>query len=133
MIGTGPYPLTVVIFHLALGKRARLAQIDYLASLAEGRRYVILMGDANCLPESPEMRRFAERTGFRVPESRHGTYPSWNPSRKLDHILVSPTLTVETVEVLPHPFSDHLPIAKEIIVPAEAGIAEPGKPLGSAV
>jgi endonuclease/exonuclease/phosphatase family metal-dependent hydrolase len=122
VIGEGRYPLTIIIFHLALGKRARLEQIEYLASLAMGRRHVILMGDANCLPESREMRYFTELTGYRTPESRHATYPSWNPSRKLDHILLSPTLTVESVEVLPHPFSDHLPIAKEIIVPAEAGI-----------
>jgi endonuclease/exonuclease/phosphatase family metal-dependent hydrolase len=123
VIGEGRYPLTIVIFHLALGKRARLAQIEYLASIAMGRRHVILMGDANCLPESDEIGRFVDLTGYRLPESRHVTYPSWNPSRKLDHILVSPGLTVETVEVLRHPYSDHLPIAKEIIVPAEAGIA----------
>jgi len=45
------------------------------------------------------------------------TFPSWRPQRCLDHILLSPTLTLERVEVLAQPISDHLPVAVEIRLP----------------
>jgi endonuclease/exonuclease/phosphatase family metal-dependent hydrolase len=45
------------------------------------------------------------------------TFPSWRPQRCLDHILLSSTLTLERVEVLAQPISDHLPVAVEIRLP----------------
>ncbi|MNV66015.1 hypothetical protein D3C71_1587440 [compost metagenome] len=45
------------------------------------------------------------------------TFPSWRPQRCLDHILLSPSLTLERVEVLAQPISDHLPVAVEIRLP----------------
>ena len=45
------------------------------------------------------------------------TFPSWRPQRCLDHILLSPTLTLERVQVLAQPISDHLPVAVEIRLP----------------
>ena len=42
------------------------------------------------------------------------TFPSWRPQRCLDHILLSPSLTLERVQVLDQPISDHLPVAVEI-------------------
>jgi endonuclease/exonuclease/phosphatase family metal-dependent hydrolase len=47
------------------------------------------------------------------------TFPSWRPSRKLDHILASPSLTVSKSEVLNYAHSDHLPISLEIELPKE--------------
>lgn len=45
------------------------------------------------------------------------TFPSWRPQRCLDHILLSPELGLERVEVLDAPISDHLPVAVDIRLP----------------
>jgi endonuclease/exonuclease/phosphatase family metal-dependent hydrolase len=46
------------------------------------------------------------------------TFPSWKPTRALDHILVSPGIRIEKVWTLPQAFSDHLALAAEIQLPA---------------
>ena len=45
------------------------------------------------------------------------SYPSWQPRRALDHILISRSLHARDVRVLDHLFSDHLPIAVEVELP----------------
>jgi endonuclease/exonuclease/phosphatase family metal-dependent hydrolase len=45
------------------------------------------------------------------------TFPSWQPQRGLDHILVSDGLKINQVAVLDTPISDHLPIAMQIQLP----------------
>jgi endonuclease/exonuclease/phosphatase family metal-dependent hydrolase len=110
--------LLVVIAHLALGRRARLRQLGYLADTIHDERHVVLMGDLNCDAHSLEMNWLLTRTQLRVPAQSLLTFPSWRPQRHLDHILVSPTLTVHDVRVINLPISDHLPIATEVILPA---------------
>jgi len=56
-----------------------------------------------------------------TPEPGLYTFPSWRPTRQLDHILVSPSIWVETVSVLNHTFSDHRPIAMQVVVPGLPG------------
>ena len=115
--GSGPDALHVLILHMALGRRGRLQQIGFLAELVRGYRHVILMGDLNCDSDSPEMIVLLERAGLCEPAPGLYTFPSWRPNRQLDHILVSPTIGVERVEVLDCTFSDHLPIAMEVRLP----------------
>ena len=115
--GSGQDALHVLILHMALGRRGRLRQIEFLAELVRDYRHVILMGDLNCCLDSPEMAVLLE--SVRLCQSAPGlhTFPSWQPDRQLDHILVSPSITVEHVEVLDHVYSDHLPIAMEVRLP----------------
>lgn len=110
-------PLVVVMLHLALGKRARAIQLDYVAEAVRTFKHVVVMGDLNCQPQSDELNRLIAKTGLVEPVGHEHTYPSWRPSRKLDHILVAPSLTVSGTQVHHLPFSDHLPISVEIIVP----------------
>ena len=42
------------------------------------------------------------------------TYPAWQPSQVLDHILVTPELEVTDCQVLSDRISDHLPVAVEL-------------------
>jgi len=116
-VGEGELSLTLLIVHLALGRRTRLRQIDFLSGLVQGQRHVVMMGDFNCQSDSPEMRRLLDLGGLREPEPNLHTYPSWRPQRNIDHILVSHALQVEDVRVLNYPYSDHLPIAMEISLP----------------
>lgn len=117
--GHGDQALVLIILHLALGRRARFRQLAYISELANRYPHVALMGDLNCQPDSPEMRLLVTHTELSEPAGSLPTFPSWRPHRELDHILVSPSLTINEVRVLNYPFSDHLPIAMEISLPRE--------------
>jgi endonuclease/exonuclease/phosphatase family metal-dependent hydrolase len=111
--------LVMVIMHLALGRRSRMMQLAHVADLVSHYRHIILMGDLNCGSDSTEMHWLLKRTQLCEPQHGLHTFPSWRPQRSLDHILVSPTLRIEKVEVLNVAISDHLPIAMEIELPED--------------
>lgn len=115
--GHGDEALILVIAHLALGRRARFRQVECIAEIIGDYRHVIVMGDMNCGSESREIDWLVKRTALREPAHGMPTFPSWRPSRNLDQILVSPSLTVERIEALNYPFSDHLPIVMEVSLP----------------
>jgi endonuclease/exonuclease/phosphatase family metal-dependent hydrolase len=115
--GHGDEALLVVIAHLALGQRARLRQMGFLAEVMEGSRHAVLMGDFNCESDSVEMNWLFSRTNLYEPMCS-GTFPSWSPEKHIDHILVSPSLIVRDLQVINLPISDHLPIAMEVELPA---------------
>lgn len=117
--GHGETALHIVIVHLSLRKRARVRQLDFLADLVHQHPYIIIMGDLNFRSDSREMSQFLEITGLREPKSGLHTFPSWQPTRQLDHILVAPAIQVEKVSVLPHIYSDHLPVAMQILLPEQ--------------
>jgi len=115
--GTEKEYIMVVVLHLALSRQARMLQLGFLAEIIENEQHVVVMGDFNCTGQSYEIRRFAERTGLMMPEQRHDTFPSWKPTRNIDHILLSPSLNVKEMCVLPESASDHLPISVNIDLP----------------
>lgn len=121
--GEGEDALNVFIMHMALGKRGRRRQMQFLAELIGDYRHVIVMGDLNCRSDSPEMGQLLRSAHLSEPAPGLHTFPSWSPDRQLDHILVSPSIQVENVSVLTHTFSDHLPIAMQVIVPEQVGMA----------
>ena len=114
--GEGEDALIVVMMHLALGAKTRALQLGYIRELIGGFRLQVLMGDMNThatdLLEHSPLRDL----GLIAPQVE-ATFPSWRPQRCLDHILLSPSLTLERVEVLAQPISDHLPVAVEIRLP----------------
>src|SRR3990167_7972552 len=120
--GQGPDALVVIVLHLALGRRARLQQLEYLSEVTRAYRHVVLMGDFNCGSGSHEMNWLLTRTPLREPVHGLHTFPSWRPARNIDHILVSPTLQVENVSVLNHAISDHLPIMMDVVLPASVDL-----------
>ena len=126
--GSGPDALHVLILHMALGRRGRLRQIGFLAERVADYRHVILMGDFNCDSDSPEMAVLVETARLREPASGLHTFPSWQPSRQLDHILVSSSIGVEQVEVLDYAFSDHLPIAMAVRLPESVRLVWESRP-----
>lgn len=114
--GEGEDALIVVMMHLALGAKTRALQLGYIRELIGGYRHQVLMGDMNThatdLLEHSPLRDL----GLVAPQVE-ATFPSWRPQRCLDHILLSSSLTLERVEVLAQPISDHLPVAVEIRLP----------------
>lgn len=118
--------LRLIIVHLALGMRARARQLHFLARLIDERVDTLLLGDLNCdakeLAAHPGVREAALRAVHSQP-----TFPSWAPSRSLDHILASRGVEVIGATVLGERLSDHLPVATEIRLRLEArenGVSE---------
>jgi endonuclease/exonuclease/phosphatase family metal-dependent hydrolase len=107
----------VCVLHLALSRRARLRQLAFVSELITDLSHVILMGDLNCEPNSPEMKLLTTATRLCDPVCEIKTFPSWGPHKMLDHILVTPELEVGDLQVLNFACSDHLPIAMEIRLP----------------
>jgi endonuclease/exonuclease/phosphatase family metal-dependent hydrolase len=115
--GSRQESLVVLILHLALGRRARFRQLDYLSDIVNEYRHVIMMGDLNCPSQSAEMEYLINRTLMQEPFHGLHTFPSWRPQRNIDHILVTPTLQVDHVRALNYSLSDHLPIEMQISLP----------------
>lgn len=113
----GNQPLIIIIMHLALGPVARKQQFAYVTKLIEDYNNVIIMGDFNCKPEKLLKSPLLTETHLRPVNLLFNTYPSWKPSRNIDHILVSPSVKVEHVEVLDLLYSDHLPVVLEVRLP----------------
>lgn len=109
----GHEPLQVLIAHLALSRRARRAQLDYLAGLTRPGLETLLVGDLNCDIDELAGHDGLHRARLR-PLHDARTFPSWAPARALDHMLATPGLQVDRVTVLDERLSDHLPVAGEI-------------------
>jgi endonuclease/exonuclease/phosphatase family metal-dependent hydrolase len=116
--GDGPTSLVVVIAHLSLGPTARARQLAFLAELLGDHPLAILMGDLNTPAHGREFDLLYARTSLVRPEEAPATFPSWRPTRAIDHILVSKGIEVEKRWALAHPVSDHLPIAATLRLPA---------------
>jgi endonuclease/exonuclease/phosphatase family metal-dependent hydrolase len=122
------YPLdgrTVAIFctHLALNCRARIRQVHYIADLVNERDSAILLGDFNCQPGSRGIRHFLDRTRLRTGSPLHASYPSWRPSRIIDHILATDDLEISGLATLPDLLSDHLPVSATVHYPEPVAVA----------
>jgi endonuclease/exonuclease/phosphatase family metal-dependent hydrolase len=115
-------PLVLFILHLALSRRARMMQLGFLRDIVNTYEYVILMGDFNCHPHSSEMQSLLKQTNLSEPSAHLHTFPSWRPKRPIDHILVSPSIHVASLQALDCRLSDHLPIAMEVIIPADVSL-----------
>jgi endonuclease/exonuclease/phosphatase family metal-dependent hydrolase len=116
--------------HLGLGSSEQAAQVaDLLAPSwlggIGGDQPLILCGDFNLPPGSPEYRRLtAALRDVQAHAPRHvaqQTFPSFWPVRRIDHIFVSPHFDVVAVRVprddLTRKASDHLPLVADLMLP----------------
>jgi endonuclease/exonuclease/phosphatase family metal-dependent hydrolase len=121
--GTSEDMLLVCIVHLALGRRSRMLQVEYIADRIRRYPNAIVMGDLNCGVDSEEVEYLLDEADLKRPPCDKGTFPSWRPMKKLDHILVSKGLHVENPKVVDCAVSDHLPIGIDVLVPSQIDIA----------
>lgn len=112
--------LVIIVTHLALTKQSQNLQLSYIKSILDRYPNGIVMGDFNTdsqhlLHDSP-LADCNLKTVQKQP-----TYPSWQPTKCLDHILVSDSIVVHRVGVVDFKLSDHLPVALEIEYPKKSG------------
>lgn len=115
--GQGKNSLLLVALHLSLGSKARNNQLQYIMDLIQDYKHVILMGDLNTQAEKLFKLSPLRGADLHSPRGTFHTFPSWRPKLHLDHILVSPSLTIKSAEVIQYQGSDHLPIAMEVELP----------------
>ncbi|WP_110669395.1 endonuclease/exonuclease/phosphatase family protein [Salinicola halophilus] len=121
--GDGPQALHVFVAHLALSQRGRARQLDYLGEIIRPLHNVVVMGDLNCtLSQLRTHPRFCQALDLN-PQDPVASYPAWQPRRALDHVLLSASLGAEPPRVLDAMFSDHLPVAVDIHLPAACRVS----------
>ena len=116
-----PKKITLLVAHLALGKKTRDAQIKELIKIVNKiKNPVILMGDFNTFAGEEEIKILLEKTHLqhhKELETGNGfTQPTFKPTRRLDYVLTSQKIKVNKYQVLNYQFSDHKPLLVEFIV-----------------
>jgi len=115
----GGKDLAVFVTHLSLKQSSRIRQLRYIAQCMQGHKHAILMGDLNCEPDSDEFLMLLDEAAINTPMPSPATFPSWQPQRKIDHILTRGDVQVVSLQVIPFVGSDHLPVIAEINFPAK--------------
>jgi endonuclease/exonuclease/phosphatase family metal-dependent hydrolase len=127
--GQGENRLDVAVVHLALGKRARTQQLQFLADRLAESPHLVVMGDLNTQVDSPQLIEFRNRLELLSPTRGLASFPSWQPQRAIDHIMVSRSLGCANAEVLDVTLSDHCPVAVEIELPPEIRLMPASRPV----
>jgi len=116
----GGKDLAVFVTHLSLKQSSRVRQLHHIAKCMQGHQHAILMGDLNCEPDSSEFLTFVDEAGLNTPPASPATFPSWQPQRRIDHILTRGDARIISLQTIAFVGSDHLPVVAEISFPAHA-------------
>ncbi len=101
----------------------RMQVDDMLEIMAEDEGPKVLTGDLNAPPEAPELARLFEvmnDTWTAAGDGPGHTYPTYDPVKRIDYVLASPDVGVESVSVPDTPASDHRPVVTELSLPGSA-------------
>lgn len=116
-LGLGQHKACIVNVHLALSKRAQLSQLDTISQLIKPYKTVILMGDFNMSLTTLAQTGFLRQHNLRATNTENLSYPSWQPKKLIDFILISDDIGIQSSHTIDCPFSDHLPVAAELMLP----------------
>jgi len=104
-------PLIIANTHFSLGEPDQRLQFAFINETLGSKKNVILSGDFNCTPDSPVLMEFDDNSDLdMVTEDYHRAFPSWKPSRAIDHIFISKSLGPAHCLVGSVRYSDHLPL-----------------------
>jgi endonuclease/exonuclease/phosphatase family metal-dependent hydrolase len=99
----------------------RLAQIAAIRELvARSRESVVLVGDLNATPGSPEIAAITEDLvdAWTTAGNGHGfTYGAARPHGRIDYVLTSSDIVARTATVVTSDASDHLPVVADLVLP----------------
>jgi len=98
--------------HWGLNSHERREQseacVEQLA--VSGARHIVLCGDLNATPESPEVKSLSASSGLVLADAGALSFPSSAPSQRIDHVLASEHFEAVRVTVAAGDASDHRPV-----------------------
>lgn len=107
LISVGDVTYNVFVTHL--GNGGPIVQQEAILQIVEGRQNVILMGDFNFRPDTPQYALttalFDDAWLRRWPEGVEDS--GLQPTKRIDHIFISRELDVEDARFIDDPASDH--------------------------
>ncbi len=109
--------VTVIGSHFGLQIEEQEQCVNTVCHLIDASDYpVVLMGDFNVTPEDPVLMPLRERLkdSAELPEANLATFPSDAPKTKIDYVLLSKDLILESANIPTEVVSDHLPIVVQI-------------------
>lgn len=112
--------ITIASTHLEVSsEEIRIEQVNFINKLMKKNPYpVILAGDMNAKPDSPEMGKLREK--WLDCTNREFTYSTVKPSIKIDYIYARPIQDAELLEterITRYPgLSDHFPVKSTIVL-----------------
>jgi endonuclease/exonuclease/phosphatase family metal-dependent hydrolase len=119
-VTAGAHTVKVLATHLQHDSAAaRLAQAEAIAAeVAASATPVVLLGDLNATPGDPELGPLSGLVDSwaAAGEGAGATFPSDRPRIRIDHVLVSPDLTVSAAAIVPSEASDHLAVVVDLAV-----------------
>lgn len=105
-----------LVCHMGLMLSERINAVSTICCLIDGCDLpIILMGDFNTLPDSPELQPIRDRLMDATEHDAHPgafTFPSDNPRTKIDYIYYRGLECIRTTTI-EEVFSDHLPVISE--------------------
>jgi len=116
-VGSDPEStIAICCVHLALSVKARNKQLGFIRDLLAHEQHIVLLGDMNCIGDDLHKSPIGDLQLQTAPSTMY-SYPSWEPRRSIDHILVSKHLKVTEQTVICSTLSDHCPITTTIEIP----------------
>jgi glycerophosphoryl diester phosphodiesterase len=101
----------------AVERRAQTERIVEL--LRPAKDPIVLLGDLNARPEASELMPLWSRFVDAWPRGGEGdgfSYPSSGPTARIDYVLTTAGVDVESARTLPSPASDHLQVVADLVL-----------------
>lgn len=100
-----------------INKLERVRQVRKLVKLVKSSKTpIILMGDFNCEPNSFEFKYLVKHSGLNPAINHNETFPTYNPSKIFDNILVSKEFEIYNSGIIRTKHSDHFPVYVDLIL-----------------
>jgi endonuclease/exonuclease/phosphatase family metal-dependent hydrolase len=114
-------------FNTQLQNRSQLERLAQVAAIrtivaqpTDPTDPVVLVGDLNAMPGSPEIAAMTEDLADAWASAGDGdgyTYDAETPHGRIDYVLTSPDVVARAAAVIPSDASDHLPVVADLILP----------------
>lgn len=108
---------TFFLVHLALKKSVRAKQLAELKNMLQKETgNITIGGDFNAFEGASELEELLHACRLKNANTNHSpTFPTYNPKKELDYLLVSRNLTVKNFQVVASSVSDHAALVAEIV------------------
>lgn len=97
----------------------RARQVKDIFAITSKHNNNILVGDLNATPDAPELellfRNFTD-TWDVTQDSLGYTFPADSPNQRIDYVLTSPGIKVDSTQVIQSLASDHLPVTANVTI-----------------